>query len=387
MFDLANEFAFWRNTATPSLRSGEFWALQDISFSLQKGESLGIIGHNGAGKTTLLKLIAGIIKPDHGSITVRGRLGALFVHGPGFHPLLTGRQNVFVAGSILGYTGREISSKEARILEFADIGDAIDAPSFTYSSGMIARLGFAIASHLEPDLLLIDEVLAVGDAAFQSRCLERIHELRDRGTAFIVVSHNPYQIDRLCDRALVLKQGKLVREIRASEAVGEHYRLTIDRPHPLRPMKEEDSSDKQTRRASIMRVEVLTIDGLRINEIQPGNTFRVRIHYYFAKPVKTPLFTVKFENEAGIMITQTSSRGALETGYFGGQGSIDLIVADFNAMPGHYSIGAMLNSGIGRLDEKRHASELTVSTGDSDLLARTANRGIFVLNGRWELSP
>ncbi len=188
------------------LRSGEFWANDDISFELKRGECLGLIGGNGAGKSTLLKQLAGLIKPDAGEIEIHGRVGALIELGAGFNPLLSGLENIYINGSVLGMGKREIDKKLDQILAFADIGDFIEAPVQSYSSGMKVRLGFAIAAHLEPDVLLIDEVLAVGDAAFRARCYNLITDLL-RNCAVIFVSHNSAMIQRYCTRGLLLQNG------------------------------------------------------------------------------------------------------------------------------------------------------------------------------------
>jgi len=189
------------------LRQGEFWALDDVSFQLRRGECLGLIGPNGAGKSTLLKLISGLIKPDAGRLKVRGRVGALIELGAGFHPLLTGRENIRVNASILGLSQRQLADRQDQIIDFADIGDAIDASVQSYSSGMRARLGFAIAAHLDPDVLLIDEVLAVGDVGFRGKCYNRLASLQ-HSAGFILVSHNMEPIVRTCNVGLVLANGR-----------------------------------------------------------------------------------------------------------------------------------------------------------------------------------
>ena len=193
--------------APTSLREGEFWANQDISFELRRGECVGLIGHNGAGKTTLLKMLNGLIKPDTGRIEMRGRVGALIALGAGFNPILTGRENIYVNGSILGLSKRDIEDKMDEIIDFAEIRDFIDSPVQSYSSGMAVRLGFSIAVKTEPDVLLLDEVLAVGDPAFQTKCFNTLAEFRKRGTAFILVSHNMHQISRYAASVLYLNKG------------------------------------------------------------------------------------------------------------------------------------------------------------------------------------
>ena len=190
----------------PNLRPSEFWANKDISFELKKGECLGLIGRNGAGKTTLLKMLNGIIKPDQGTIEMRGKVGALIALGSGFDPILTGRENIYINGSILGLSKREINAKLDEIIEFAEMHDAIDSPVRTYSSGMNVRLGFSIATTLSPDILILDEVLAVGDAAFRNKCYSRIGKMRD-SAATIFVSHTMGQIAQICDSVLLLNNG------------------------------------------------------------------------------------------------------------------------------------------------------------------------------------
>ena len=190
------------------LRTGEFWAVDLIDFTLAKGEVLGIIGSNGSGKSTLLKMLNGIFYPDKGSIEIYGRTGALIEVGAGFHPVLTGKENIYINGAILGMDRKEIDRNFGRIVEFADIGDFLDTPVKNYSSGMRVRLGFSIAIHSHPDILLIDEVLAVGDAKFQEKSLNKIKQLKSNGTSIVLVSHSITKILTLTDRVLVMDKSK-----------------------------------------------------------------------------------------------------------------------------------------------------------------------------------
>lgn len=193
------------------LRKDEFWALKNIDFELNRGECLGLIGRNGAGKTTLLRLLNGLIKPDSGKITMRGRVGAMIALGAGFNPILTGRENIYINGSVLGLTKKEIDKKIAEIIDFAEIEDFIDAPVLSYSSGMQVKLGFSVASILlEPDILLLDEVLAVGDLAFRNKSMRKMNQFINKANALIFVSHNLDQIRVLCDRVMILNQGKII---------------------------------------------------------------------------------------------------------------------------------------------------------------------------------
>ncbi|MBV6624697.1 MAG: ABC transporter ATP-binding protein [Rivularia sp. (in: Bacteria)] len=197
-----------RNSGT--LRKNEFWALHDVSFKLHKGEALGLVGSNGAGKSTILRIISGLIKPDTGTVKVKGRVAPLIALGAGFNPILSGRENIYANMSILGLPTAEIEKKFDEVVEFAEIADAIDAPVQTYSSGMAARLGFACAVHIEPDILLIDEVLAVGDVKFKMKCHRKLSELRKKGTAFILVTHNSHSILNICESSIYLKKGQLI---------------------------------------------------------------------------------------------------------------------------------------------------------------------------------
>ena len=197
------------NSHERTLRPKEFWAIQDINFELRRGECLGLIGHNGAGKSTLLKILNGLINPDAGSVTIKGRVGALIELGAGFNPILSGRENIYNNGAVLGFTRKEIDEKLNAIIEFAELEEFIDMPVQHYSSGMKVRLGFAVAAQMEPDVLIIDEVLAVGDAKFRAKCFNRMTELR-KSSVMIFVSHSMPLVGRICDKGLLLEKGKVI---------------------------------------------------------------------------------------------------------------------------------------------------------------------------------
>jgi ABC-type polysaccharide/polyol phosphate transport system ATPase subunit len=196
----------------------EFTALRDVSFEMHTGEVVGIVGPNGSGKSTMLKLIAGVYRPSAGQVEVRGRVAALIELAAGFHPELTGRENIVLNGLLLGMSRAEIVAREQSILDFAELGDFIDSPVKQYSSGMYMRLGFSIASELDPDILLMDEILAVGDAAFQQKCLARVDQFRRAGKTMILVSHDMSSVARFCDRAIVLDHGVLVADAHPEDA-------------------------------------------------------------------------------------------------------------------------------------------------------------------------
>jgi len=204
------------------LRKDEFWALKDISFTLKRGECLGLIGHNGAGKSTLLKILNGLLKPDAGSVTMRGKVGALIELGAGFNPILTGRENIYNNGAVLGFSKQEIDAKVEEIIDFAEVSEFIEMPVKNYSSGMRVRLGFAIAAQLEPDVLIIDEVLAVGDVKFRAKCYERISELL-KTCCVLLVTHSMPQISKICTSSILLKNGRILSQGSNGEVIEKYY--------------------------------------------------------------------------------------------------------------------------------------------------------------------
>src|SRR5947209_15345881 len=208
-------------------KSADMWALRNVTFQVREGEALGIVGHNGAGKTTILKILSGISTPTSGEITIRGRLAALVEVSSGFHPELTGRENIYLHGAMLGMRRSEIRKKLDSIIEFSGVGRYIEVPVKRYSSGMFVRLGFAIAAHLDPDILLLDEVLAVGDAAFQAKCLERIAELRKDGRTMVFISHDLAAVYSLCDRALLLSHGSILSDGPPRQVIDDYQQITF----------------------------------------------------------------------------------------------------------------------------------------------------------------
>ncbi len=210
--------AFGRKNPEP------FYAIRDVSFSLRRGESLAVIGRNGAGKSTLLSLVAGLCRPEKGRVSVRGTVGALLELGTGFHPDLTGRENLHLNAAMVGFSRRETLDAEGEIIAFAELAPFIDEPIRTYSQGMTMRLAFSIAVHARPEVLMVDEVLAVGDAHFQARCRERIFSLRDAGCTFLFVSHSPREVTEFCRRAILLEQGQVIADGDAAAVLAEYQR-------------------------------------------------------------------------------------------------------------------------------------------------------------------
>ena len=204
------------------INDSEFWALHDLNFKIQKGEVVGLIGANGSGKSTLLKILSRITEPTEGEVRIRGKVASLLEVGTGFHPELTGRENVYINGAILGMTRKEVDTKFDEIIDFAGVADFIDTPIKRYSSGMTVRLGFAVAAHLDPDILIVDEVLAVGDAAFQKKCIGRMNDIAELGRTVLFVSHNMASIDALCSKGILLKNGKIRNSGKISSIISEY---------------------------------------------------------------------------------------------------------------------------------------------------------------------
>jgi lipopolysaccharide transport system ATP-binding protein len=275
------------------LRKDEFWAIQDISFQLNRGEVLGLVGPNGSGKTTLLRLLAGIFPPDKGQITVKGRVGALIALGAGFHPHLTGRENIFLNGTILGLGRKELLRRFDAIVDFAEIEDFIDAPVSTYSSGMRVRLGFAIASQLEPDILIVDEVLAVGDIGFKSKCYNAITRI-SKNAAVIFVSHHMPQIARVSSKLIVLNKGcvKLLTPD-VPEGIGEYYKL----------FKEDECIITGTGEAELLDFKMFS-RGKQIEDSKNyGDELSFHLKFRINKRVCKPAIYVTFLNQSmqGVM--------------------------------------------------------------------------------------
>ncbi len=255
------------------LRPKEFWALKDVNFELRRGECLGLIGHNGAGKSTLLKILNGLINPDAGQVTIKGRVGALIELGAGFNPILTGRENIYNNGAILGFTRKEIDEKLEDIIDFAEIREFIDMPVQNYSSGMKVRLGFAVASQMEPDVLIIDEVLAVGDVGFRAKCYERISELM-KSCSIIFVTHSMPQVSKICTKSILLNRGKIKAQGNNGEVIENYYNDNYieDKPtliHSYNSSLEYFRTKKREFRGAIKRlvIEIGIMSEMEIKDI------------------------------------------------------------------------------------------------------------------------
>ena len=317
-----------------------FWALRNVSFEVARGSSIGVIGRNGAGKTTLFKLLAGITAPTQGRIVMDGRVAALIEVGSGFHPELTGRENIFLSGSLLGMRRREIAAKIDRIVDFAGVQRFIDTPVKWYSSGMYVRLGFSVAAHLEPHILLVDEVLAVGDAEFQGRCLERIQELRRQGTTNLFISHDLTAIERLCDRAVLLDKGELVLSGVPRDVVAAYHRqLSADGGFDGDLPPESRNSG-----VVITNVAMHSPGASEALSFATGKTLVVSLHYEAATPLADVEFELRYYAADGrtlIAATRTGERGEALTVRPPG-GVVEFTCPSLPLTEGAYCIGAVV---------------------------------------------
>jgi lipopolysaccharide transport system ATP-binding protein len=273
---------WWRSSPGQAAGDREFWALREVSFAVGRGESFGIIGPNGAGKSTILKILSGILRPDAGRSAVRGRVSSLIEVGAGFHPDLTGAENVYLNGSVLGMSRREIDAKYGDIVAFAELRDFMDTPIKRYSSGMQARLGFAVAAHMDPEVLLVDEVLSVGDMSFQNRCMERIDRFIHEGTTVVFISHNMQTIARVCQRVIVLSQGRVVCEGPPERAIDHYFRCG--------PSVAAEKLGRASRRAELLAANLSRVDGSAVEAVRPGDLLRVRARWRFLEAAASVTF-------------------------------------------------------------------------------------------------
>ncbi len=287
------------------LRKDEFWALDDISFEVKKGETFGVIGPNGSGKTTLLKLLNGIFWPDKGKITVKGRVGALIEIGAGFHPVLTGRDNIYINAAILGMKKKEVDDKFDDIVEFADIGNYIDTPVKYYSSGMFIRLGFSVAIHCELAILLVDEVLAVGDKDFQIKCLQKMHEIKKRGTTIILISHNEYAIREQTEKCLYLNKGKIKFLGSTEDALSLYIRDTYENKM-LKSRVEEKREINLIKKGNILSLKFFDSNWNEISYIESGQELNIVVECNLREKLNNPIFGVNFYDNQGFLYCANS---------------------------------------------------------------------------------
>lgn len=355
----------------------EYWAIQDVSFEISSGSTFGIIGSNGSGKSTLLKCLAGILTPDSGNIKIEGRIAALLELGSGFHPELTGRENVFLNGAILGMTQREIAKRLDDIIEFSGLERFIDTPVKNFSSGMVVRLGFAIATNVEPEILLIDEVLAVGDAEFQQRCYEKIEKFRSDGRTIVIVSHGLGQIEQMCDTVAWLEQSHL-KEIGPSFEVVQNYTShTHQSTH-----HEEGSGDRWgSGEVTITEVEILS-NGLPTRVLSTNQDMKIRIQFEAHTSISDAVVGVRINHLHGLNIWGTNTkRKSFELPQIVGSSSIDLDISRLGLLEGTFDLTVAISDSaeVNAYDhwEKRIRFDVRQSG--------TYDEGLVALDGTWRV--
>jgi ABC-type polysaccharide/polyol phosphate transport system ATPase subunit len=361
-------------------RYEEFWALRDVDLQIEAGKTFGLIGHNGSGKSTLLKCLAGILVPDRGSIRTAGKVSALLELGAGFHPELTGRDNIYLNGSILGLSRKQIDRLFDDIVDFAGLETFIDTPVKNYSSGMYVRLGFSVAINVDPDILMVDEVLAVGDEAFQRKCMEKFEEYRRAGRTVVLVSHALGSMRSMCDEVAWLDHGKLLSVGKPSDVVDEYQGATHeDRAEDPAPGAGSRWGSGEVR---VTRVELLR-DGAATTRVPTGSPVTFRMHYEAGSPVAEPVFGVALHTLEGQHVTGPNTRDVdLSTGVVGGTGWVDLTVPRFMLTPGTYELTVAVydRSLTHAFDHRDKVLRFDVVPGDP------ADRfGVVSLGGTWAI--
>jgi len=368
-----------------------YWALRDVSFEVERGEMLGIIGPNGAGKSTILKLIARIIEPTSGQVEVNGTLGALLELGAGFHPDLSGRENIYLNGSLLGFGRRQMDRIFDDILDFSGMGRFVDVPVKHYSSGMYMRLGFSIAIHLRPDILLVDEVLAVGDKAFQLRCLDKINELKRRGVSILLVTHELDSVREMCDRAIWLEEGAIKLEGPVEQVLEQYMTkvfadseqrllsktadgadvadsdLITDLHGATMPGRSELARRWGTREAEIVRVQLLDSQGRERRIFRTGEAFVARMRYQAHSRIEWPLFGVALHRADGFHICGPNTGFAgYEIKAIEGRGYLDYVVPSLPLLKGTYLFSATIynHDGTHAYDHHHMAYTFRVVAGE-----------------------
>lgn len=367
-------------------RADEFRALDGVSFDIPKGVTFGLIGHNGSGKSTLLKLIAGIHRPTSGEIVSSGRISAMLELGAGFHPELSGRENIYLNGSILGLSRKQINDSIDTIIEFSGLRDFIDTPVKVYSSGMFVRLGFAIAVNLDPEILVIDEVIAVGDEEFQRKCFDHLYDLRRKGVTIILVSHSLGLMAELCDQVAWLDHGRLKGVGDARELTDAYLASVNEKEAAARDHESNEFTDdvaERGRRGSgqikVSGVDILDGDGNRVPFATAAKPATFRVHYEASEAVPTASFGISVDHDGGFHICDANS-GHVRGGdpVPAGVGYIDLKLAEFPLLPGNYDLTTLVSHQAHIFEIRERAFSLTVRSNDS-----TLGNGVTRLNGSW----
>ncbi len=383
---LSGLLSFRRGTDDPAAQQEEgiLWALRDVSFEVARGETLGIIGRNGAGKSTILKLLSGISKQTKGSVQINGKLAALIEVGAGFHPDLTGRENIDLNGTILGLRRHEIRKLFDRIVAFSELERFIDTPVKRYSSGMYVRLGFAIAAHVNPDILLIDEVLSVGDLAFQQKCLQRVHELKQAGTTMIFISHNLNAIERICDRAIMLQYGRVLADGDVSQVIGT-YRDTVVTAEQRR-WEKADARQSESGVGGEVRIDAVQVRngaGQITETFQTGDALTVEVAFTCSRRIERPSVTIGIDRVDGVVChVAASQREENHLPALEGRGTIVLTYPAMNLLPSGYRISVEISEANRPvpLDSRKHGCFFSITSDQYE-------GGVAHFDHYWEVSP
>ncbi len=384
---------FRRNRAPAAdIRREHFWALRDVSFSVQEGEVVGIIGRNGAGKSTLLKIISRITDPTEGSITLRGRMASLLEVGTGFHPELTGRENIYMNGAILGMRKAEIDAEFDAIVDFAEIEQFLDTPVKHYSSGMYVRLAFAVAAHLHPEILIVDEVLAVGDVTFQKKCLGKMSDVSRSGRTVLFVSHNMAAVENLCQRGVVLERGRVVFDGTSKDAV-QHYLSGISSAtggggHSI---DLSSAKDRRSQQAQLLRrIEFTTSGECPVSEgLAIGSPLKVRVHFDLQRPTASFNVGLGFDNIFGQRVFTAHSffEPNRSHGEVVGPQVFVCDIPSLTLMPGDYLLRLWLDVNNSEADLINDAARITIVESDYYATGKSPWNGTFVLKHNWYLEP
>ena len=357
----------------------DFWALRDVSLSVPTGSTYGLIGENGSGKSTLLKCIARILEPDRGHVRSVGRVAALLELGSGFHPELSGRDNVYLNGSILGLSKRQLDARFDEIVDFSGIESFIDQPVKNYSSGMYVRLGFAVAINVDPDVLLVDEVLAVGDAAFQRKCEERFASFRSSGRTVVLVSHAMSSMRTLCDTIAWLDHGT-VQSVGPSTAVVDDY---VDDSHEDRVVDDTAGTRWGSGEVQITGVDLLDAAGTARTSFRTGDSVTVRTHFTTPHRITNPVFGIAVETSTGVYLAAHNSRdGESVPEAVEGDGHVDLVIDRLVLQDGVFdlSVAVTKHDCVHVYDYRKRLLRFDVSPGQP-----RESGGLVVLGGRWAL--
>ncbi len=362
----------------------EFWALKNVNFEIKRGESLGIVGRNGSGKSTLLQILCSILQPTEGEVNVTGRVSALLELGAGFHPQFTGKENVYLSGALMGFTREKMDEKFQNIVDFADIGDFIDQPVRTYSSGMFIRLAFAAAINVDPDILIIDEVLAVGDAVFQQKCINRVNRLQSSGTSIVVVSHDPYHIERMCHKAAVLSQGRL-SDLQPAKGILASYHESVQE-ELTQPSGIIQSCREGTHEVSFEKVFIETSTESDANSVLSTEPLRIVADIVAKQPIDNVRFRFELYSSSNELVTVIASIGLTETKQFHGKHRISFTMQPCQLTSGWHYITAIVGHKFARLDTWQRVVDFKVLLQDHKAQNLSMDQGVFVSQGKWEFS-